>query len=284
MGELYSEHYLIDRPYPGYTGILPREFIDSGREKIEELNKIIESFCPNMKITLDTKINNQKNTFISYNLPDDAYNNYLLCLMVNNICVSSIEFSYETEVKNGIQLNFISIDSATIINFESEDGAVIRGFEGLGYNSILRSALVIVALDLQIDIIRSSAKNPQSKDSQIKLGAIQIGDKKFQILTELNVKKKENQDLAYGRFMDSLKKYSENQDFCGRPFDAIKMDCEKNLDKRPCKNINFPETGRYFRGIPMPRSRSGRGGRKSKMRNKKTKSSKKVKRATRKHK
>jgi hypothetical protein len=132
-------------------------------------------------------------------------------------------------------------------------------------------------------MIQSTAKNDLSADSQIKLGAIQIGDNEFQRLTHLYVNE-DNQKLAYGRFMDSLKKYSANEDFCDRPIDPIKMDCEKNLDKRPCKNINFPETGRYFRGIPMPRSRSGRGGRKSKMRNKKTKSSKKVKRATRKHK
>jgi len=284
MGELYSEHYIIDEPYPGYSNILSREFIDSGREKIEELNKIIESFCPNMKITLDTKVNNKNNTFISYNLPDDAFNNNLLCLMVNDICVSSIEFSYETEVKNGKQINFISIDSATIIDFRSEDGIGIRGFEGLGYNSILRSALVMIALYLRIDIIQSTAKNDSSAESQIKLGAELIGDPSRQKLTHLYVYNKNNQELAYTRFIESLKKYkTSKEDFCGRPIDPIKMDCIRNSDKRPCKNINFPEIGRYFRGIPIPRSRSGRGGRKSKRRNKKTKSSKKVKRHTRKH-
>ena len=117
--------------------------IKKAKVEIDRLNMDLQDKCTNLKLHLDYMYNMQGGITSLYGI--DSVNSLILCLYLNNKCISSI---------------IISI-SKVHISFSSKTMTI---YEGLGYNKLLRSVLIIIAKLLSDTVIKvnSLCENPIS--------------------------------------------------------------------------------------------------------------------------
>jgi hypothetical protein len=168
------------------------------------LNENIHRRCPFINVSLHQKgYMLQTKGFISYAWPLESRNNYILCLNIKGVCVSSIEIAYSTDD------NQITMISATGINFIQR-----------GYNTFLRAVLVKVAGEISIGSIFSLTENPISATLQIRLGAVQTGNKTILEVNARNISLAEEQiRTIIGNIDDRFCFDATVEDFAINPLD-----------------------------------------------------------------
>ena len=122
--------------------------LDVVKEKIVDLNRILNTKCPNLELQCDNYYNLKGHISVYEDIPFDGL---IICLYYNGNCISSITLQI---VKNGI----VKIESQTD-----------EHFQGKGFNKLLRCVAVIISAilicndtDAPFKILRSEPVNPVS--------------------------------------------------------------------------------------------------------------------------
>ena len=122
--------------------------LDVVKEKIVDLNRILNTKCPNLELQCDNYYNLKGHISVYEDIPFDGV---IICLYYNGNCISSITLQV---AQNGI----VKIESQTD-----------EHFQGKGFNKLLRCVAVIISAilicndtDAPFKILRSEPVNPVS--------------------------------------------------------------------------------------------------------------------------
>ena len=179
------------------------------KNNINEINETLHKHCHNMYLQLDHGYNMGNIVFFDEELTIlDYMNRIFLCLKINNICVSSIQYKItnveaiyeETNIDEEDEIDEIP-DGSLCLSITSK---TLKKYEGNNYNKFLRVITMLIAPTFGVQYVHSDAGNPISLLLMNKIFDNNIFDNKFDdfITQYKNVDKFTNFDI--------LKKYYAN--------------------------------------------------------------------------